>query len=50
MIFIIEVSVGIAAYVKHDQLEGILDVGFNKTMQKYESNADAWKLIQSEVN
>lgn len=49
IIFLCELGIGIAGYIKHGQLEGILETGFNKTMAEYNENEHAWKLIQSEV-
>jgi CD63 antigen len=53
LIFIAEIAIGIAGYVKHGQLESILEVGFNKTLDKYETNLEAqkaWTLVQAEVS
>lgn len=48
--FLCEIGIGIAGYVKHGQLETILETGFNNTMTNYEHNADAWKLVQNELH
>lgn len=50
VIFLCEIGIGIAGYIKHGQLNAILEKGFNQTMIDYEENVDAWKLIQSEVH
>jgi len=50
LIFLCEVGIGIAGYIKHGQLEGILETGFNKTMAEYTENEHAWKLIQTEMS
>jgi len=50
VIFLCEVGIGIAGYVKHGQLEGILETGFNKTMAEYSKNEEAWDLVQKEMH
>lgn len=43
---------GIAGYVKHSELPGILNDQFNKTLHMYTTDADAkqsWNLIQEEL-
>ncbi|XP_059616981.1 CD63 antigen [Phlebotomus argentipes] len=52
IIFLLEIGIGIAGYVKHGQLEDILEKGFNSTLHNYDKNVDsqhAWSLIQSEL-
>lgn len=49
VIFLCELGIGIAGYVKHGQLEDILETGFNKTMAEYTKNQEAWDLVQKEV-
>lgn len=49
IIFLCEIGIGIAGYIKHGQLDEILEKGFNKTMEEYNHNEEAWKLVQSEV-
>ncbi|GAB0099728.1 Tetraspanin [Sergentomyia squamirostris] len=52
IIFLLEFGIGIAGYVKHGQLEEILEKGFNSTLHNYDKNRDsqhAWSLIQSEL-
>lgn len=49
IIFLCEIGIGIAGYVKHGQLGSILEKGFNTTMNEYEHNEEAWKLIQTEL-
>ncbi|KAG4070067.1 hypothetical protein HA402_013727 [Bradysia odoriphaga] len=48
--FCAELGIGIAGYVKHGQLEGILETGFNKTMAEYSKNEEAWDLVQKEMH
>lgn len=51
LIFLTEIGVGIAGYIKHSELPGILDSQFNKTLETYKTDADAkqsWNLIQEE--
>lgn len=50
VIFLCELGIGIAGYVKHGQLEGILESGFNKTMAEYSKNEEAWDLVQKEMH
>lgn len=53
IIFLAEIGAGIAGYIKHGELEGILMKEFNNTMEQYNNRAeyrDAWKLIQSELD
>lgn len=52
IIFLMEIGIGIAGYIKHGELEGILSKEFNKTLEHYSERPeyqDAWKLIQTEV-
>lgn len=49
LIFLCELGIGIAGYIKHGQLEEILETGFNKTMADYAKNEEAWDLVQKEV-
>lgn len=51
-IFLTEVGVGIAGYVKHSELKDTVDDQFNQTLHRYNSSADtrrAWKMIQTEL-
>uniref|UniRef100_A0A1L8DK60 Tetraspanin n=2 Tax=Nyssomyia neivai TaxID=330878 RepID=A0A1L8DK60_9DIPT len=53
VIFLLEFGIGIAGYVKHGQLEEILEKGFNSTLHNYDKSIDsqhAWRLIQSELS
>lgn len=51
LIFLTEIGVGIAGYIKHADLPAILDHQFNKTLLTYNTDPDAkqsWNLIQQE--
>lgn len=50
LIFLCELGIGIAGYVKHGELENILEKGFNQTMADYSNHEDSWDMIQKEVN
>uniref|UniRef100_A0A0K8TPE2 Tetraspanin n=1 Tax=Tabanus bromius TaxID=304241 RepID=A0A0K8TPE2_TABBR len=53
IVVVAEVGVVIAGYVKHDKLEGILEKGFNTTMEKYNDRKDyrdVWNTLQSELD
>lgn len=49
VIFLFEIGIGVAGYMKRDQLDQILDEGFNKTLKNYKPNEEAWRLLQTEV-
>lgn len=52
LIFLTEVGVGIAGYVKHSELRDSIDDQFNQTLRNYNQSADAkrsWKMIQTEL-
>lgn len=53
LIFLTEVGVGIAGYVKHSELKDSIDQKFNETLKSYGNQPDiqrAWKMIQTELN
>ena len=53
IIFITELGVGIAGYVKHSELKDSMTFQFNQTIIAYEDNTEvqrAWKMIQTELN
>lgn len=52
IIFVTEIGVGVAGYIKHGELPGILEKQFNKTMDDYANDVDAqhaWSLVQGEL-
>lgn len=52
IVFILEIGIGISAYLKYGHMEEILEKGFQSTMDKYATSYDsrhAWDLIQGEV-
>lgn len=49
VIFLAEIGIGIAGYVKHGQLRSLMADGFNRTLNDYEHNQQAWKLLQTEL-
>lgn len=52
LIFIAEIAIGIAGYIKHAELRGVLEQQFNKTMDDYANSIEAqhaWSLVQSEM-
>lgn len=52
IVFIAEIGVGIAGYIKHGELPGILENQFNKTMDDYTNSVEAqraWSLVQGEM-
>ena len=52
IVFLVEIGIGIAGYLKHDELPGILEAGFNNTMNDYTSSIEAqhaWALVQGEL-
>uniref|UniRef100_U5EVW1 Tetraspanin n=1 Tax=Corethrella appendiculata TaxID=1370023 RepID=U5EVW1_9DIPT len=52
LIFLAEVGIGVAGYLKHRELKGILTKGFNNTLADYEHNIEAqraWNLVQTEM-
>lgn len=52
VVFLLEIAVGVAAYLKYGELDEILEKGFSSTLEKYDTSLDsrhAWDLIQGEV-
>jgi CD63 antigen len=52
LVFIAEIGIGIAGYVKHAELHSILEQQFNKTLDEFANSIDAqhaWSLVQSEM-
>lgn len=52
LVFLAEIGIGIAGYYKHEELSGILEKGFNKTLDSYATDKgaqEAWNLVQSEM-
>lgn len=52
IVFLVEIGIGIAGYLKHDELPAILESGFNKTLEDYTSSIEAqhaWALVQGEL-
>lgn len=49
-IILFEIGIGAAGFIKHKDLEGIVNNGFNKTLTHYEDNKLAWQLLQTEVS
>lgn len=52
MVFIVEIGIGVAGYVKHSDLENMMEKGFNHTMENYSTNKEyqaSWSFLQSEV-
>lgn len=52
VIFLSEIGVGIAGYVKHRELPDILEKHFNTSLKNYnrEDYKDGWNVIQTEVS
>lgn len=50
VIILFEIGIGAAGFMKHKELGGILDKGFNQTLTHYADNKAAWKVMQEEVN
>lgn len=52
LIFVTEIGIGIAGYVKHQELQSVLESQFNKTLDDYETSIEAqqaWSLVQGEL-
>jgi CD63 antigen len=52
LIFLTEIGIGIAGYIKHGELPAILERQFNKTLEDYANSVDAqraWSLVQGEL-
>lgn len=52
VVFVMEIGIGVAAYLKYGHLEEILEKGFQSTLNTYETSIDsrhAWDLIQGEL-
>lgn len=53
IIFLLEIGLGIAGYVKHSGLQQLMETQFNSTMKHYkdrEDYRDAWTLLQNELD
>ncbi|KAH8285777.1 hypothetical protein KR018_002891 [Drosophila ironensis] len=53
VIFLFEIGLGIAGYVKHTGLQQMMEGQFNSTMSRYQERADyrdAWTLLQTELD
>lgn len=52
VIFVTEIGIGVAGYIKHGELPGILEKQFNKTLDDYANSVEAqhaWSLLQGEL-
>lgn len=52
LVFVTEIGIGVAGYIKHGELPGILEKQFNKTMEDYTNSVEAqhaWSLVQGEL-
>ena len=52
IIFIAEICIGVAGYMKHAELKGVLEQQFNKTLDDFANSIEAqhaWSLVQSEM-
>lgn len=53
IIFLFEIGLGVAGYVRHTGLANIMEGQFNLTMEHYNERKDyrdAWSLVQTEVS
>lgn len=53
LVFLFEVGIGIAGYIKHNDLQSILENSFNKTLQNYNKSNRyqmSWDFLQNELN
>lgn len=52
IIFVTEIGIGVAGYIKHGELPEILEKQFNKTLDDYANSVEAqhaWSLVQGEL-
>lgn len=52
LVFIAEIGVGVAGFIKHAELPGILEKRFNETLDEYTTSIEAmeaWSFVQSEL-
>jgi CD63 antigen len=52
LIFLAEIAIGVAGYLKHKELASILQNGFDKTLSEYNRSTDAqraWSFVQTEM-
>jgi CD63 antigen len=52
LVFITEIGIGVAGYIKHAELPGILERHFNRTLEDYTTSIEAqqaWSLVQGEL-
>ncbi|EDW11969.1 CD63 antigen [Drosophila mojavensis] len=53
IIFLLEIGLGIAGYIKHSGLPQLMETQFNTTMKNYKERddyRDAWTLLQTELD
>lgn len=52
IVFVTEIGIGVAGYMKHGDLPNILESQFNKTMDDYTNSIEAqsaWSMVQGEL-
>jgi CD63 antigen len=52
LIFLTEIGIGVAGYIKHTHIQNILERQFNKTLDDYTTSIEAqhaWSLVQGEM-
>ncbi|CAH1710391.1 unnamed protein product [Chironomus riparius] len=52
IVFVTEVGIGVAGYIKHSELKDVLEKQFNRTMEDYTTSIEAqhaWSLVQGEL-
>lgn len=50
IIITFEIGIGVAGFVKRQELSDVLNRGFNQTLTHYKDNEIAWKFVQTEVS
>lgn len=49
VILVAEIALVTIACINHSDLRGTLKTGFERTLEKYDANKDAWHFVQKEV-
>lgn len=50
IIITFEIGIGVAGFVKRQELGDVLNRGFDQTLTHYKDNEVAWKFVQTEVS
>lgn len=49
VLLVAEIALVTVACINHNDLRGTLKTGFERTLEKYDANKEAWNFVQKEV-